>query len=127
MNSDADTQKWQELLNFNFDYVLRREEKCDFENILDRARHSEYRLSHKKSNEEDHSLLHTETTSESDHNTADVKKLDKLVLDAEKYLASTSTDSGVYDKNLGKVHCKFLKSTNLKRTSAKESNFIDKE
>lgn len=104
LNSDADTQKWQELLNFNFDYVLRREEKCDFENILDRARHSEYRLSHKKSNEEDHSLLHTENTSESDHNTADVKKLDKLVLDAEKYLASTSTDSGVYDKNLGEVH-----------------------
>lgn len=117
LNSNADTQKWKELLNFNVDNIQRGEEKCDVENILDRARHSEYRLSHKRSNEEAHTLLHTETTS--DHNT-DVKKLDKVVLDAEKYLASISTDSGVYDKNLGKVHRKF-------KINLLEGNFCKRE
>lgn len=72
-------------------------------------------------------MFYIEIIFEFDYNIVDVKKLDKLVLDVEKYLVLILIDSGVYDKNLGKVYCKFLKLINLKRIFVKENNFIDKE
>lgn len=52
-------------------------------------------------------MFYIEIIFEFDYNIVDVKKLDKLVLDVEKYLVLILIDSGVYDKNLGKVYRKF--------------------
>lgn len=52
-------------------------------------------------------MFYIEIIFEFDYNIVDVKKLDKLVLDVEKYLVLILIDSSVYDKNLGKVYRKF--------------------
>jgi hypothetical protein len=103
LTSHQDTtklQKWLELLNFDCDFSEGKVENCDDQHILDLARHSEYTISsegHKNDGEE--SQPETELLGD---------KLDCLVLDSEKYLASNSRVGGGFDKNLGKINRTYI-------------------
>ena len=98
-------QKWLDLINFNMDIIRDSKEDCDVKNILDLARQSNYKLSQRSNDEEGNKVVHSETTSE--HSAHKIKS-DMLVLDAEKYLSSVSKEKGIYDKNLGKIHSKYI-------------------
>ncbi|XP_061187617.1 DALR anticodon-binding domain-containing protein 3-like [Saccostrea echinata] len=92
------SKRWFELLNFDCGFLEEQEEICDVKHILDVARGSEYRLQTKG---QENKLVESETTS---NHEPSVNTSECVVLNAEDFLASKTTEDGDFDKNLGKIH-----------------------